>query len=296
MTKRMGDAIDPHQLPGGLDAYAGYGDGRWPDYLAIAAAHPTAYLLELTVYLANLGQGIDMEPMDATVDQFPAYYRARVQGGVWRPVGYASISAMPGVIHAASVAGIPRSAYRLWSAHYGAGQHICGPTTCGGAACDGTQWIDHGGWDESLLHDDFFGPIPPPPVHPEGKMLTNCVGLAETYTGLGYWLVQADGGIFTHGDAQAHYLGGPNQIKPGLTKPIVGIASHPTDWGYWCVAADGGVFTFGVAKFYGSLGATHLNQPIIGIIRSASGLGYGLVASDGGVFTFGDFIFEGAGA
>jgi predicted Zn-ribbon and HTH transcriptional regulator len=26
--------------------------------------------------------------------------------------------------------GFERSQYRLWSAHYGAGEHICGPATC----------------------------------------------------------------------------------------------------------------------------------------------------------------------
>ena len=50
-----------------------------------------------------------------------------------------------------------RNVYKLWTAHYGAGDHICGPTTCQLAVqADGTQWIDHGTWDESLLANLFF--------------------------------------------------------------------------------------------------------------------------------------------
>ena len=35
--------------------------------------------------------------------------------------------------------------------------------------------------------------------------------------------------------------------------------------GYWLVASDGGIFSFGDAKFYGSMGAKHLNAPVAGI-------------------------------
>jgi hypothetical protein len=35
--------------------------------------------------------------------------------------------------------------------------------------------------------------------------------------------------------------------------------------GYWFVASDGGIFSFGDAKFYGSMGAKHLNKPIVGM-------------------------------
>jgi hypothetical protein len=41
--------------------------------------------------------------------------------------------------------------------------------------------------------------------------------------------------------------------------PAVGIASTPDAKGYWLATSDGGVFAFGDAKFYGSMGATHLD-------------------------------------
>src|SRR3546814_8877047 len=64
----------------------------------------------------------------------------------------------------------------------------------------------------------------------------------------GYWLVAADGGIFTFGDARFH--GSTGAMK--LNQPIVGMAPTPPGSGYWLVAADGGIFTFGDARFHGS--------------------------------------------
>ena len=118
------------------------------------------------------------------------------------------------------------------------------------------------------------------------------VGMASTPDGKGYWLVAADGGIFTFGDAGFH--GSTGNIN--LNKPIVGMASTPDGQGYWLVASDGGIFTFGDATFYGSTGNIKLNQPIVGMASTPDGKGYWLVAADGGIFTFGDATFYGSAA
>ncbi len=141
--------------------------------------------------------------------------------------------------------------------------------------------------------ETFFG-ISQPVISQGGggvAPLVNCLGIALTPSGSGYWLVQPDGGVFTFGDAA--FLGSLGGTK--LNAPIVGIASHPTAMGYWLVASDGGIFAFG-APFCGSLGSTKLNKPIVGMVPSKTGNGYLLVASDGGVFAFGDAKFEGSGA
>ena len=109
-------------------------------------------------------------------------------------------------------------------------------------------------------------------------------------SGLGYWLVASDGGVFSFGDATFH--GSTGAMR--LNKPVVGIASTPDGGGYWLVASDGGVFSFGDATFHGSTGAMHLNKPIVGMAATADGKGYWLVASDGGVFSFGDATFAGS--
>ena len=71
--------------------------------------------------------------------------------------------------------------------------------------------------------------------------------MAATPSGLGYWLVAADGGIFCFGDAP--FLGSTGGIH--LNQPVVGMAATPDGDGYWLVAADGGIFTFAV-PFLGS--------------------------------------------
>jgi uncharacterized protein YkwD len=116
------------------------------------------------------------------------------------------------------------------------------------------------------------------------------VGITNTPTGRGYWLVASDGGIFAFGDAQFYGSAGGMH----LNRPIVSMATTPTGGGYWLVASDGGIFAFGDAHFYGSTGAMRLSQPIVGIANTPAGHGYWLVASDGGIFAFGDARFYGS--
>jgi len=116
------------------------------------------------------------------------------------------------------------------------------------------------------------------------------VGMSSTASGSGYWLVAADGGIFSFGDAA--FYGSTGAIT--LNKPIVGMTGTPSGRGYWLVASDGGIFAYGDAAFYGSTGALRLVSPIVGITRSNTGGGYRMVAADGGIFSFGDAAFYGS--
>ncbi len=116
------------------------------------------------------------------------------------------------------------------------------------------------------------------------------VGMASTPDGNGYWLVGADGGVFSFGDATPYGSMGGH----ALSAPVVGMASTPDGKGYWLVASDGGVFAFGDAHFMGSMGAVHLVRPVVGMVSTPDGAGYWLVASDGGVFAFGDARFAGS--
>ena len=116
------------------------------------------------------------------------------------------------------------------------------------------------------------------------------VGLAATPDGGGYWLVAADGGIFSYGDAG--FFGSAGSLH--LNAPIVGMAATPDGGGYWLVAADGGIFSYGDAGFFGSAGSLHLNAPIVGMAATPDGGGYWLVAADGGIFSYGDAGFFGS--
>jgi hypothetical protein len=116
--------------------------------------------------------------------------------------------------------------------------------------------------------------------------------MAATPDGHGYWLVGADGGVLSFGDA--HYYGSTGG-KPRHS-PIVGIAATPDGGGYWLVGSDGSVLSFGDAHYYGSTGGKPLHAPIVGMAPTVDGHGYWLVGSDGAVFSFGDAHFFGTAA
>jgi hypothetical protein len=46
------------------------------------------------------------------------------------------------------------------------------------------------------------------------------------------------------------------------------MAATPDGKGYWLVASDGGIFAFGDARFYGSMGGTHLNRPVVAMVSA----------------------------
>lgn len=165
----MFDSITPANLPAGGDAYLGYPDGRWPDYLAIAAAHGNVPVFALSVFgTVGVGGGVDYEPGDATLLKAAEYISAE-RAYVSRPLGYCSWADAPGLVAAVTEQGVPRNQWRLLVAHWGAGAHICGPTTCKLAVqADGTQWLNTPSYDQSEVSADFLhanphpGPTAPP--------------------------------------------------------------------------------------------------------------------------------------
>jgi Putative peptidoglycan binding domain len=175
MTLTMADSITASNLPAGYDAYLGYADGLWPDAAAIRAQHPGVRVVSLTVKGGDtVADGCDVEKGDLTPQSGVAWAKGRVIAGEWRPVIYASVSSMLAVADALPSAGLSRASVRLLTAHYGAGEHICGPESCKliPFAADGTQWTDSaagaGGSriDASLLAAGFFGAIPAVPAAP----------------------------------------------------------------------------------------------------------------------------------
>lgn len=106
----------------------------------------------------------------------------------------------------------------------------------------------------------------------------------------GYWLVTADGGVFTFGNARFH----GSLPALGIATDIVGMAALADGSGYWLVAGDGGVFAFGAAQFWGSLSGAGATAPIVGMAACADGSGYWLVGEDGGVFAFGGANYHGS--
>lgn len=168
MTLAMPDSTDVAALPPGYGQYLGYVDGRWPTYPELARKFPKARNIGLTVTGATFAaHGCDVEFGNLTAADAGQWTRQKLnRQPASRPVLYASVTGeqgygMPDVLRALDANRISRDRVRLLSAHYGAGEHICGPATCGeiGIGMDGTQWTDQ--WapnvDMSALQDGFFG-------------------------------------------------------------------------------------------------------------------------------------------
>jgi hypothetical protein len=165
------DTILNSQYPNDAAAYAAYVDGHLadqPNYPYIVSAFPGADHLSVTL-LDGDADAADVENGAMVPSQVPAWHARQVARGITRPVVYApAITMSQGVLPVLERAGIALAQTRLWTAHYGDGEHICGPGTCRllGVPADGTQWTPNSGGrdlDQSLLLPDFFGvPVPPP--------------------------------------------------------------------------------------------------------------------------------------
>ena len=168
MTFLMYDSVDVGQIPADAQAAAGYCDGRFANVAELRDRLPHAHILSIAVFAAHDADCLDIESGDATPGQAAGWYFMQKARGLARPCLYASASVMESaVVPAITAAGIPRSAVRLWSAHYTKHAHICGPSSCGlmSIEADACQYDDRAfgrDLDVSLVADDFFGPAPHP--------------------------------------------------------------------------------------------------------------------------------------
>jgi len=169
-TITMFDDIYVSSLPLGAAAYAGYVDGDWPTFPELSKKFPKAHLLSIAVFAVADAECLDIEKGDSTNGQAYAWFVRQLARKVYRPVFYTQASNLATLEALLATKGIKRSAYRIWSAHYGEGAHICGPATCGfgKSSADGTQWTSNGPGhaDESVLLSTFFNPrpVPKPPA------------------------------------------------------------------------------------------------------------------------------------
>ena len=161
----MYDTIYNNQFPANAEAYAAYVDGslgNQPNYAYIVNTFPKAEHLSITLSSSVNADALDVEAGAATPDEIPAWCTRQRSRGIQRPCIYANASTMQGnVLPVLSANKIARSTVRLWTAHYGLGQHICGPSSCGALStgADGTQWTSSAlglVLDESELLATFF--------------------------------------------------------------------------------------------------------------------------------------------
>ncbi|MHB1511444.1 MAG: hypothetical protein ACYCZ8_18225 [Acidimicrobiales bacterium] len=110
------------------------------------------------------------------------------------------------------------------------------------------------------------------------------VGASPLANGRGYYLVAADGSVYSFGAAP--FLG--SMYGRYANGTITGIAVAPGR-GYYLVSSRGSVWNFG-APFFGSRRGLYVNGTITGI-AVAPGRGYYLVSSRGSVWNFGAPFF-----
>ena len=148
----------------------------------------------------------------------------------------------------------------------------------------------------------------------------------------GYWMLSADGRVFSFGDASQHgepaailggalavdieptpsgkgywvaadsgavyaygdapSLGGVGPLRLG--ERVTSLSATPSGDGYWAFTSAGRVFSVGDAGFFGDMSLVRLNAAVLDSVATPSGQGYFMVASDGGVFAFGDATFRGS--
>src|SRR5579859_2977 len=111
----MYDATAVGVLPAGAPAYAGYYDGTFANMTALKARFPGAILVSVTPAGSHGAMYTDIEPGNVGPDSVPAFLKTGGLGFYASPA--ATGFTVQECIDACTRAGIPRSAYRIWSAH-----------------------------------------------------------------------------------------------------------------------------------------------------------------------------------
>lgn len=160
---QMFDSVAVGEIPADAKAAAGYVGGRWPTFAngELRARCPHAHLLSIAVSSDEDADCLDIETGDATIADAPRWFRRQRHRGLRRPKFYISASDADALVAHLKANGIKRRAFKLLTAHYGDGKHICGPDTCGllSTKADATQWRDDAlgrNLDESVLSRRFF--------------------------------------------------------------------------------------------------------------------------------------------
>jgi len=140
----MFDSVTPDEIPAVAEAVAGYVGGQWPTYKGLLVSHPHAKHLSIAVSAVESADCLDVEKGDATIAQAPPWLQSpkAKSANTTKPVLYTSVSQAQELINACAKAGIPRSGYLLWTAHYTQTPHLCGPDCYPGfnSHADATQY------------------------------------------------------------------------------------------------------------------------------------------------------------
>jgi hypothetical protein len=71
---------------------------------------------------------------------------------------------------------------------------------------------------------------------PPSQLVAPVVAMTSTRDGHGYWLLGADGGVFSFGDAPFH--GSLGATPPSASTPVAAVAAPSQAGGYWLTTTD----------------------------------------------------------
>lgn len=167
----------PNAASTSRDAVAGYIDGRFNDFAAMAKRFPLDHHVSIAVFATDNADALDIEAGDALISQAPGWVRRQHARGLARPILYIQLSNLQALLDTLRNAGIDRQAVRIWMAHYTFDRNT-GVSELAAHAVDAVQWTDKyegRNLDASVLVDDFFAlklPAhkPAPKRHPAKKV------------------------------------------------------------------------------------------------------------------------------
>lgn len=222
----MYDSDEPGDMPDGGDVYWGYITGRLAEtYAATKRAHPGITGSIMNVYTSGVrADAYDMETGALSLSQLITALRQHGDGAVV----YVSVSRAQTTVDALAAAGIPRSTYFLWTAHYSIA-HVCSPS-CGfglRGVADATQYgrgTSTRHYDTSVAADSFMpsfltktpAPAPAPAPTPATPTPATPVTIPSP-------------------------PGGHSVYNPPFVAEIVAAVNCPTG-GVWCVSPDGHIW------------------------------------------------------
>lgn len=175
MPRLMFDGIDPAQVPGGADIYAGYDDGEWQSLTGLMADHPGRLYVSICVTASGSARVLDIENGDATPDEAPGWAtRMRAAGNPY-PVCYMNESTWANVQAAFADQHVEPPLY--WVAAYVNDPSRLPVIPAGTIAC---QFYDYGGYDASVVADYWPGLDPAPKPQPTPAINPPAVAPADT--------------------------------------------------------------------------------------------------------------------
>lgn len=231
----MYDAVNVANIPADATLIAAYIDGAYANVQAMRDRFPAARIVTITVTGARDADVLDVETGDATPEHAPDWVK-RMRDKGRTPTVYCPSSLWLPCMRAFDARGIAYPAW--WIAHYEKD-----PVIPAGAVAKQYRNAVPPGYDVSSTLDSWPDSAPIHKVAPMFDPPVSTVASVAAPDGRGGWLLLADGGVYTFGDAQ--FYGAPiGKAYWGARKPaLIRLSAHPGKV-YDVLATDGAEYSY----------------------------------------------------